>query len=90
MEKIIENNLAQAYYSGILAAYIDSEYMSWPISEGQIDLIKENISHFCETRIDDTRLSYQEKKEQKRQMKQSLEVYIQGVKDEMRTKERMK
>ena len=28
--------------------------------------------------------------EQKRQMKQSLEVYIQGVKDEMRAEERMK
>ena len=27
---------------------------------------------------------------QKRQMKQSLEVYIQGVKDEMRAEERMK
>ena len=28
--------------------------------------------------------------EQTRQMKQSLEVYIQGVKDEMRAEERMK
>ena len=31
-----------------------------------------------------------EKEDQKRQMKQSLEVYIQGVKDEMRAKGRMK
>lgn len=35
-------------------------------------------------------LSYLEKEEQKRQMKQSLEVYIQGVKDEMRGMGRMK
>ena len=53
-------------------------------------MIKENISHYCEATIDDSLLSYQEKEEQKRQMKQSLEVYIQGVKDDMRAKGRMK
>ena len=44
-------------------------------------MIKENISHFYEAKIDQSPLSYQEKDEQMRQMKQSLEVYIQGVKD---------
>ena len=44
-------------------------------------MIKENILHFCEAQIDHSPLSYQKKDEQKRQMKLSLEVYIQGVKD---------
>ena len=39
--------------------------------------------------IDHSQLSYQEKEEQKRQMKRSLEVFIQGVKDEMKAKGRM-
>ena len=55
-----------------------------------IDVIKENISHFCETKIERSFLSREEKEAQKRQMKQSLEVYIQGVKDEMRRAGRMR
>ena len=66
------------------------EIMCGPITEWQIDIIKENISHYCEATIDHSQLSYQEKEDQKRQMKQSLEVYIQGVKDEMRGMGRMK
>ena len=54
------------------------------------DIIKENISHYCEATIEHSRLSYQEKEGQKRQMKQSLEVYIQGVKDEMSGMGRMR
>ena len=46
--------------------------------------LKYEGSHYCEATIDHSQLSYQEKEDQKRQMKQSLEVYIQGVKDEMR------
>ena len=80
---------AQAYYGGIIAAYLDSKYMSGPIREWQIDTIKEDISHYCEKLIDRSQLSYQDKEEQKRQMKQNLEVYIQGVKDEMRATGRM-
>lgn len=55
--------------------------MSRHISEWQIDMIKENISHFCEAWIDHSPLSYQQKEEKKRQMMQSLEVYIKGMKD---------
>lgn len=69
------------YYKGVFAAYLGTGFMSHPISEWQIDMIKENIFHFCEAQIDHSQLSYQEKEEQKRQMNQSLEVYIQGVKD---------
>ena len=47
-------------------------------------MIKENISHYCEATIDHSQLSYQEKEEQKRQMKQSLVEDVQGVKEEMR------
>ena len=39
--------------------------------------------------IDHSQLSYQEKEEQKHQMKQSLEEYINGVKDELRVKGRL-
>ena len=89
MITIKDINSAQAYYGGIIAAYLDSKYMSGPIREWQVDTIKEDISHYCEKLIDRSQLSYQEKEEQKRQMKQSLEVYIQGVKDEMRATGRM-
>ena len=80
----------EQYFSGVLAAYLGSNFICGPIPEWQIDVIKENISHYCETLIDHSGLSYQEKEDQKRQMKQRLEVYIQGVKDEMRSKGRMR
>lgn len=62
-------------------AALGTGFMSHPIPEWQIDMIKENLSHFCEAQIDHSPLSYQEKEEQKHQMKLSREVYIQGVKD---------
>ena len=76
--------MGEQYFKGILAAYLGANFFNSPVDEWQIDVIKENISHFCEATIDHSQLSYQEKEDQKRQMKQSLEVYIQGVKDEMR------
>ena len=77
-------DMGEQYFKGVLAGYLGANFMSGSITEWQIDIIKENISHYCEATIDHSQLSYQEKEEQKRQMKQSLEVYIQGVKDEMR------
>ena len=68
--------MGEQYFKGVLAGYLGA-------------IIKENISHYCEATIDHSHLSYQDKEEQKRQMKQSLEVYIQGVKDEMRATGRM-
>lgn len=59
--------------------------MNGPITEWQIDMLKEDISRFCEARIDHSQLSYQDKEEQKHQMKQSLEAYIHGVKETLRT-----
>lgn len=83
-------NLTHAYYRGKFAAYMESISMTAPLTESRIDEIKENLSHICEKEIDESQLSDQEKKEQKRQMKQCLKVYIQGVKDEMRAKGRMR
>lgn len=77
-------NMGEQYFKGILAAYLGANFFNSPVDEWQIDVIKENISHFCETKIERSFLSREEKEAQKRQMKQSLEVYIQGVKDELR------
>lgn len=83
-------NIGEQYFKGVLAGYLGTNFISGPITEWQIDVIKENISHYCEAMIDHTQISYQEKEEKKRQMKQSLEVYIHGVKDEMKAEGRMK
>ena len=76
--------MGEQYFKGVLAVYLGANFMCGSITEWQVDIIKENISHYCETTIDHSQLSYQEKENQKLQMKQSLEVYIQGVKDEVR------
>lgn len=81
--------MGEQYFKGVLAAYLDSSFNNAPIFEWQIDMVKEDLSRFCEAMIDHSQLSYQEKEEQKRQMKQSLEVYIHGFKDELRGKGRL-
>lgn len=63
--------------------------MNGPVPEWKIDVIKESISRFSEAMIEHSQLSYQEKEEKRRQMKQSLEAYIHGVKDELRAKGRL-
>ena len=83
-------NMGEQYFKGILAAYLGANFFNSSVDEWQIDVIKENISHFCETKIERSFLSHEEKEAQKRQMKQNLEVYIQGVKDEMRRVGRMR
>ena len=81
--------MGEQYFKGVMAGYLGASFMCGPITEWQIDIIKEKISQYCEATIDHSPLSYQQKEDQKRQMKQSLEVYIQGVKDEMMGKERL-
>lgn len=81
--------MGEQYFNGVLAAYLGANFMNGPVSEWQIDVIKEDMSRFSEAMIDHSQLSYQEKENQKRQMKQSLEVYIQGVKDELRANGRL-
>lgn len=59
------------YFRGVFAAYLGAGFMNGPISERQIETIKENISRFNEAKIDHSQLSPQEKEEQKRQMKKT-------------------
>ena len=83
-------NTGEQYFKGVLVGYLGANFTSGPTTEWQLDIIKENISHYCDATKGHSQLSYQEKEDQKRQMKQSLEVYIKGVKDEMRGKGRMR
>ena len=81
--------MGEQYFKGVLAAYLGANFMNGPVPEWQIDVIKEDISRFSEAMIEHSQLTYQEKENQKHQMKRSLEVYIQGVKDELRAKGRL-
>ena len=81
--------MGEQYFKGVLAAYLGANFMNGPVPEWQIDVIKEDISRFSEAQIDHSLLSCQDKEDQKRQMKQSLEVYIHGVKDERRVHGRL-
>ena len=89
ISKMKSINMGEQYFKGVVAAYLGASFISGPVYEWQIDAIKENLSHYCEAQIDHSRLSYQEKEDQKHQIKQNLEVYIQGVKDELRAKGRI-
>ena len=48
----------------MLVGYLGAIFTIGPITEWQIDVIKENISHYCEATIDHSPLSYQEKEEE--------------------------
>lgn len=78
--------MSEQYFRGVLAAYLGSALTRGPIMEWQIDMIKEDISRYNEAKIDHSQLSSQDKEEHKRQMKQSLEQYTRGFKDEMKAK----
>ena len=69
-------DMGEHYFKGVLAGYLGANFMSGPITECQIDVINENISHYCEVTIDHSRCLCQEKEEQKREKKQSLEVFV--------------
>lgn len=81
--------MGEQYFYGVLAAYLGANFMNVPVPEWKVDVIKESLSRYSEAQIEHSLLPYQEKEEQKRQMKQSLEVYIHGVKDELRAKGRL-
>lgn len=78
--------MGEQFFRGVLVAFLGANFMNGPITEWQIDMLKEYISHFCEARIDHSQLSLHEKEEQKHQMKHSLEVYIYGVKETLRAR----
>ena len=81
--------LTQVYYRGKFAAYMESISTTAPLTEVRLDEIKEDLSHICEKEIDESLLSDQEKEEQKSQMKQCLEVYFRGAKDELKASKRL-
>lgn len=66
--------MGEQYFKGVLAAYLGANFMNGPVPEWQIDVIKESILHFSEAQIDHSLLPYQEKEDQKRQMRHNLEV----------------
>lgn len=82
--------MGEQYFRGIFAAYLGANFINSPVEEWQIEDIKESISHYCEAKIERSFLSLEEKEAQKCQMKQSLEAYIKGVKDELRRVGRMR
>ena len=58
--------------------------MDGAISEFLVDDIKECVTRYCESKIDNLPLSEQEKEEQKHWMKQSTDAYNHGIKDGLR------
>lgn len=76
--------MADYYLKALFGAHIGANIISMPITELEIDTIKEVISRSCESVIDHDMLSDHEKEEQKRQMKQILEFFIHGIKDGLR------
>jgi hypothetical protein len=69
------------YFRGVFAAFLGAGFLDGLVSGWQIDMIKESILRYNESMIDHSQLTFQEKEDRKKQMKQSLEEYIHGVKD---------
>ena len=82
--------MADNYFKGLYGGFVGAKIISAPISDSEIDTIKEDISRFCESKIDHSMLSDHEKEEQKRQMKQSLETFVHEMKDGLRIDGRLK
>ena len=78
------------YFRGVFADFLGASFMDGPVSGWQIDMIKESISRYNESMIDHSQLTFQEKEDRKKQMKQSLEEYIHGVKDLLEREGRLK
>ena len=75
---------------GLNGALFIARFMDWPISENQVDAIKEGILKCCERKIEDSPLSLYEKEEQKRRMKCSADAYNNGMKNGLRMVGRIK
>ena len=78
------NNPFEPYCAAAFRAAIASCYIGGKISEQQIDFIKETISRFRETEIDQSAFSNTVKEEMKFQWKQWLDATTHGIKDELR------
>lgn len=49
---IIIGDMSEDYYKGVFAAYLGANFINEPVSEWQIDAIKESLSHYDEGMID--------------------------------------
>ena len=82
-------NPIAAYYDGALKAAFSVFLFSGVVREQHIDGAKEFISRFKELEIDSMSVSQNQKDEMKKQWKQYLELYVQGVKDELKREKRL-
>ena len=80
--------MVEIYFKGLYRTCSIAGFME-PISEKQVDAIKEGITRYCEWKIDREPLSSQEKDEQIRQMKRSADAYNHGIKDALRMNGRL-
>lgn len=55
--------MGEQYFKGVLAGYLGANFMCGPITEWQIDIIKENISYYCDAMMAHSQVSYLEKDE---------------------------
>lgn len=78
----INNNSFGPYCAGAFRATITSCFIGGKIPEQQIDFVKETLSRFRETEIDQS--SNTEKEEMEFQWKQWLDATTHGIKDELR------
>lgn len=77
------------YFKGLYGTCSIARFMEGEISENQVDAIKEGITRCWERKIDSSPLSFQEKEEQKRQMKNNADAYNHGIKDALRMNGRL-
>lgn len=78
------NNPFGPYFAGAFRAALASCFIRGKISEQQIDFVKETISRFRESEIDQSAFPDSTKKEIKSQWKQWLDATAHGIKDELR------
>ena len=82
-------NPAKAYLDGMLWAAFGSALYFGKVADWQIEAVKKCASILKEAEIDHSVLSDTDKVELKRQWRQYLDSYTQGLKDELRKEGRM-
>lgn len=80
--------MGDIYIKGLYITSLIARFMK-PISENQVDAIKEGITRYCERKIDSSPHTFQEKEVQKHQMKRNADAYNHGIKDGLRMNGRL-
>lgn len=83
-------NTIGTYWEGALKAAFNVALFGVIVQEQQIDFVKEIVSKIREAEIDSLSVSRIQKEEMKHQWKQDIEVYTQGIKDELRREGRLR